>query len=159
VTQTGALACAATYPVVNWVRRDRSALRAPEMLRFVGRFAAAGAPLGATMAALRLAGEPDWFVRSCAAAVRADGDRVRRAVDIFREWCSRKMQKRLNVLTLVGASAGAALGALAFAERAGPALTRATGGGAFGGAVGFVMFLGLGGRVDIMNWYGVPPVW
>jgi hypothetical protein len=83
VTQTGALACAAAYPVVNWVRRDRSALRAPEMLRFVGRFAAAGAPLGATMAALRLAGEPDWFVRSCAAAVRADGDRVRRAADVF----------------------------------------------------------------------------
>jgi hypothetical protein len=69
------------------------------------------------------------------------------------------MQKRLNVLTLVGASAGAALSALASAERAGPALIRATGGGAFGGAAGFVVFLALGGRVDIMNWYGVPPVW
>jgi hypothetical protein len=33
------------------------------------------------------------------------------------------------------------------------------GGGAFGGAAGFVVFLALGGRVDIMNWYGVPPVW
>jgi hypothetical protein len=75
--QTGALGAAVSYPAISKLLQDASALRLPHMLRSVGRFAAAGAPLGLACGALRLVGEPDWFVRSCAEDLRLDLDRVR----------------------------------------------------------------------------------
>jgi hypothetical protein len=156
--QTGALGAAVSYPAISKLLQDASALRLPHMLRSVGRLAAAGAPLGLACGALRLVGEPDWFVRSCAEDLRSDLDRVRLSLCMFTASIHIEPQRRLNTFTLVGACAGGVTTALMPTKHAGPLPSRIPGGGAFGGAAGFITFLVLGGRLDILNWYGVP-VW
>lgn len=75
---------------------------------------------------------------------------------VLREAALMPVQTRLDALTALGAGVGAAFAVRMPAATAGPTWIRAGGGTALGVAAGWAAHLLSGGRIDVLNWYGVP---